>query len=167
MEYFSCRQHGEFGRGRCSKQGCCKTWLDEQQVCKRQVCSISCELWTWLSNDCHYTNVFTVRVKEGNNGVAAFHNVGKGCILFLSLFPVADKSFSVFQLAFFLIEHPHSRVSMYVRILFLKFIHRKRIQCKLLDTCIDSFLIYIVPMPSGTNRNDKFYFESNKMLLIT
>lgn len=39
--------------------------------------------------------------KEGNNGVLVFHNFGKGCILlFLSQFPVADKSFSAFELVF-------------------------------------------------------------------
>lgn len=39
--------------------------------------------------------------KEGNNGVVVFHSFGKGCILlFLSLFPAADKNFSAFELAF-------------------------------------------------------------------
>ena len=39
--------------------------------------------------------------KEGNNGAVVFHKCGEGCILLLlSLFPVADKSFSAFELAF-------------------------------------------------------------------
>ena len=38
--------------------------------------------------------------KEGNNGVVVFHRFGEGCILLLlSLFPVADKSFSAIELA--------------------------------------------------------------------
>lgn len=38
--------------------------------------------------------------KEGNNGVVVFHKFGEGCILLLlSLFPVADKSFSAIELA--------------------------------------------------------------------